>query len=218
MKPSRVVPVLLPVLLLIAPPARAQTSVGAYGLLNMADLSGDAPDRVSYSGKTGFDFGLIGEFHLGDDVWLSLQPGVHSKGAGIEVRPEGEEEPARVADASLRYLSLPVQAKFVTVGGKVYVISGVNLSLLTSAEIQPEEGGEPSDVKDSFRDFDLAVDFGIGGQLPVGSIRVLIEARYEQGILNIVEDTIVEDALRSRLRTRGLQLLAGVLLPLGGAR
>jgi hypothetical protein len=124
-----------------------------------------------------------------------------------------------VGSIDLSYVSVPILAKFVTVGGKVYVISGINVGFLTSAEITPEEGDEePEDVKDSVRDFDLAVDFGVGGQLPVGRIRIMLEARYEQGLLNILEDNVAESALQSRVRSSGLQLLAGILLPLGGGR
>jgi hypothetical protein len=99
------------------------------------------------------------------------------------------------------------------------VISGLNFSFLTSANIKSvEDDAEEIDVKDSFHSFDIAVDFGVGGQLPLGGIKIMLEARYEQGLLNIIDDTIDEDALKSRLRSSGLQLLAGVLLPLGGGQ
>jgi hypothetical protein len=99
------------------------------------------------------------------------------------------------------------------------VISGFNFSLLTSANIKGvEDDAEEIDVKDSFHNFDVAVDFGVGGQLPLGRIKIMLEARYEQGLLNIIDDTIDEDALKSRLRSSGLQLLAGILLPLGGGQ
>jgi hypothetical protein len=141
------------------------------------------------------------------------------RGAGILLEVDDEEDPVKVADLSLSYVAVPVLAKFVTVGGKVYVISGINLSFLTSAEIKAEEGSEdPVDVKDSLRNIDLAVDFGVGGQLPLGRIKIMLEARYEQGLLNIAEENVVEDALKSRVRSSGLQLLAGILLPLGGGQ
>ncbi|MBT8479563.1 MAG: PorT family protein, partial [Gemmatimonadetes bacterium] len=123
------------------------------------------------------------------------------------------------ADLSLSYFAVPVLAKFVTVGGKVYVISGINLSFLTGANLKGvEDNAEEVDVKDSFESVDLAVDFGVGGQLPLGRVKIMLEARYEQGLFNIAGDDISEDALRARLRSSGLQLLVGVLLPLGGGR
>jgi hypothetical protein len=125
----------------------------------------------------------------------------------------------KIADLSLDYIAVPVLAKFVTVGGKVYVISGFNFSFLTGANLKGvEEGAEEIDVKDALKSFDVAVDFGVGGQLPAGPIKIMLEARYEQGLLNVSEENLVEDALKSRVRSSGLQLLAGILLPLGGGQ
>jgi hypothetical protein len=220
MTKARFTPLLLLLLMLAAPPvAQAQFTVGAYGLLNSAGLNGDTPEDFSYTGNTGFGFGLIGEFYLTDDIWLSVQPGIQPKGAGLEVELDDEEDPVKLGSVDLSYFSVPVLAKFVTVGGKVYVVSGVNFGFLTSAEVNSEEGdSEPVDIKDSLRSFDLALDFGVGGQLPVGKIKIMLEARYEQGLLNIVDETSSEGALRARVRSSGLELLAGILLPLGGGR
>lgn len=204
---------------LLSPPVAAQVTVGASGMANMSDLSGDAPDRISYAGKTRFGLGLIGEVHLTDDLWLSIQPRFQPGTAGVVLTPEDEEDPVELFELQLDYFSIPVLAKFVTAGGKVYVVSGVNISFLTSAEAVPSDGnGEARDLKSSFEDTDISVDFGVGGQLPLGSIRIMLEARYEQGLSNIASGTIEDEALDSRLRWSGLQLIAGVLLPLGGER
>ena len=219
MNKARYLPLLLFLTLLLAPRAQAQVTIGAFGDLNFAGVSGDAPDDFSYAGNSGFGFGLIGEFHLTDDVWLSVQPMILPRGATLQLEVDDQEDPVDFANLNLNYFAVPILAKFVTVGGKVYVISGLNVSFLTSANLQGvEDGDEEIDVKDSFRSFDVAVDFGVGGQLPAGPVRIMLEARYEQGLLNIIEDTINEDALQSRLRSSGLQLLAGVLLPLGGGQ
>jgi hypothetical protein len=219
MKKARYLPLLLFLTLAFAPVAPAQVTIGAFGDLNMAKLSGDAPDGFSYGGNTGFGFGVIGEFHLTDDVWLSVQPMSLPRGAAILLDVDDEEDPVEFADLNLGYIAVPVLAKFVTVGGKVYVVSGFNFSFLTSANLKGvEDDAEEIDIKDSFRSFDISVDFGVGGQLPVGAIKIMLEARYEQGLVNIMEDDIIEDALKSRLRSKGLQLLAGILLPLGGGQ
>ena len=219
MKKAHYLPLLALLLFAVAPAASAQVTVGAYGILNSAGLSGDEPDGFDYTGNTGFGFGLIGEFHLTDDIWLSVQPGIHPKGAGLELEVDDDEEPVEFGSVNLSYFAVPVLAKFVTVGGKVYVISGLYFSFLTSANVKGvDDGAEEIDVKDSFHSFDVAVDFGVGGQLPVGSVRIMLEARYEQGLLNIIDEAIDEDALNSRLRSSGFQLLAGVLLPLGGGQ
>jgi hypothetical protein len=219
MNKARYLPLLLFLALMLAPPAEAQVTIGAFGVLNSANLSGDAPDDISYGGKTGFGFGLIGEFHLTDDIWLSVQPMSLPRGAAVELKVDDEEDPVKIADLSLDYIAVPVLAKFVTVGGKVYVISGFNFSFLTGANLTGvEDGDQEIDVKDALKSFDVAVDFGVGGQLPAGPIKIMLEARYEQGLLNVSEENLAEDALKSRVRSSGLQLLAGILLPLGGGQ
>jgi hypothetical protein len=219
MKKARYLLLVLFLTLMLAPAAPAQVTIGAFGVLNSAGLNGDVPGDYSYGGKTGFGFGVIGEFHLTDDVWLSVQPMSLPRGAAIEFKVDDEEDPVKVADLSLSYIAVPVLAKFVTVGGKVYVTSGFNFSFLTGADLTGvEDDAEEIDVKDLVKNFDLAVDLGVGGQLPVGSIKIMLEARYEQSLVNFSEQSLDEAALRARVRSSGLQLLAGILLPLGGGQ
>ena len=54
MKNARYLPLLLILSLLLAPPAQAQVTIGAFGDLNRAGVSGDAPDDFSYAGNSGF--------------------------------------------------------------------------------------------------------------------------------------------------------------------
>lgn len=73
------------------------------------------------------------------------------------------------------------------------------------------------DVKDALTDFDLAVIFGVGRMFPVGRPRITAEIRYSQSLFNLAGDATGQD-LPVRFRASGFQLLAGVLLPLGGRR
>jgi len=93
MNKARYLPLLLFLTLLLAPAATVQVTIGAFGDLNLAGVSGDAPDDFSYSGNSGFGFGLIGEFHLTDDVWLSVQPMILPRGAGLQVQVDDQEDP-----------------------------------------------------------------------------------------------------------------------------
>lgn len=219
MKKIRPLPLALYLILALAAPARAQVTVGVLGGLNRSDLSGDAPDDIAYAGKSAFGFGLVGEFHLTGDVWLSVQPTYLGRGTKITEEIDEELDPVERFDFKLDYIAVPVLAKFVTAGGKVYVTSGVNISFLSSAKLKPADDGAEVDIKDALRGVDLAVDFGVGAQLPIGRPRIMLEARYEQGLSNIADPEDPElQALRTRLRSSGLQLLAGILLPLGGGR
>ena len=199
--------------------APAQVRVGVLGDLNRSGMSGDAPKDFSYSRRTAIGFGLVGELRLADEVWLSVQPTLLPRGAGIQYKYEGDQDPTKIGTLELSYVAVPVLAKFETAGNHVYVVSGINFSFLTGADLVPEgvEDGAV-DVKSFFRNIDFAVDFGVGGQLPLGPVDIMLEARYEQGILNTLEEGVDVEALNARLRSSGLQLLAGVLLTLGGGR
>lgn len=220
MKNFRPLTLLLVLAFALAAPAQGQVTIGVLGGLNRSDLSGDAPNDYSYAGKSAFGFGLVGEFRLAGDVWLSIQPTYLGRGTKIDFQFPDEEAPVELFDFKLDYIAVPVLAKFVTAGGKVYVTSGVNVAFLSGAKLAPTDGGdEEIDVKDQIRSVDLAVDFGVGAQLPIGWPRIMLEARYEQGLSNIADPADPEEqALRTRLRSSGLQLLAGILLPLGGGR
>jgi len=220
MRILRFLPLVLLFSLVEAFPAAAQVRVGAFGDLNRSGLSGDAPSDFSYSTRTAIGFGLVGEMQIASDVWLSVQPMIQQRGAGIEYKFEGEQDPVKIATLELSYFAVPVLARFTTASGKVYITSGVNFSFLSSADLVPEtSGAETVDVKSDFEDLDIAVDFAVGGLLPLGPVELMIEARYEQGILNtLVSDPSDEAFGNARLRSSGLQLLAGVLVTLGGDR
>jgi len=68
-------------------------------------LSGDTPDDASYTAKTGFSAGLIGEYALTADIHLSLQPSYISRGTGIAY-DVGEADPRDSLSLRLDYLSV----------------------------------------------------------------------------------------------------------------
>jgi hypothetical protein len=209
---------LLAVFLVVLPgarPAGAQVAIGVLGGLDMSDLSGDAPPRVSYASRTGFAAGIIGEFDITDDVKLSLQPMFLQKGARIGIAVPGEEEPRDSLDLRLDYVTLPVLFKIVAGNGVTYAAGGIDLGYLLDATLS--EGDQKSDVSDFLKRIDLAADFGFGVQLPIGSPFLTLELRYSQSILNLAKpgQGPEGDSLPVRFRSTGFQFLAGVLLPLG---
>lgn len=203
---------------ILAEPTQAQVTLGAMGGLNLADISGDPPvEGASYGSSTSFGFGIIGEFHLTSGVWLSVQPMYLQRGSTIQFEFEDMDEPQDSVNVALNYFTVPVLAKITAANQKVFVTGGVNFGFLGSATATTVGGKEESDIKDSVRDFDVAFDFGVGVQLPVGKPRILIEARYEQSLVNLADlGESANPGLPTRFRSSGLQLWAGILLPLGG--
>ncbi len=217
----RIVPALACLLLVIlAPDARAQVRIGAYGGITRSSLSGDAPSNAEYRSRIGPVFGALVEFPVADHVLISVQPAWKQRGTRIAVDVEGEDERQDSLSLGLSYASIPVLLKIETAGGKLFVNSGVDVGFLLDATLSPVEGdGGDEDVKELVKDFDVAVNFGVGGQFPIGTPRLTIEARYSQGLINISEvevDVGAETLIPTRFRSSGFELLAGLWIPLGG--
>ena len=200
--------------MLVSSAARADVSLGASLGLDNGSLSGDAPSDVGYSGGAGFKASVVGEIRLASDVWLSLQPSYVQRVTKVNVaRSDGT-----TAEDSLRlnldYVTLPILCKINTGAGKTYVTGGFELGFLQEASLVKGECSE--DIADSFKDFDVAFEFGFGVMLPIGGPRLTLEARYSQSITNVADVTMQQSGEMVPLRARfsGFQLLFGVLFPL----
>jgi len=198
--------------------AGAQIAVGAVLGVNRTGISGDNPDKTSYTAKGAPIVGLVLEIPVAKDVAIVFQPGYRQLKAVIGFEVDGQEEPVDSLDLKLAYVSVPVLVKVITSGGKWYVTSGLDFGFLSSASIGTISGSEETDVKDLLTEFDLAVIFGVGRMFPVGRPKITAEIRYSQSLLNLSNQTAGANDLPVRFRASGFQLMAGVLLPLGGGR
>lgn len=216
----RVVPILAGALMLgLAPRADAQIRIGAYGGITSTSFNGDLPSGAEYTKRIGPALGALVEFPVAENVLISVQPAWVSRGTKLAVKVEDELQDS--LSLGLSYASLPVLMKIETAGGKLFVNSGLDFALLLDATASPVDGdGEDEDIKDKFKDFDLAANFGVGGQFPIGRPRVTIEARYTQSLTNLsaVSVDIGADVLvPTRVRSSGFEFLAGIWIPLGGS-
>lgn len=198
-----------------AEPARAQ-QIGIQGGLNRAGLSGDAPRDTRYSGATGFMAGLLVELPVAADVFVGVQPMYVRRGTGIAFVIPGEDEPRDSLDVTLTYVSVPMVAKVQAVHGRTYVTGGVDVGVLLDATLSGR--GPDEDIAAVFKDVDVAAVFGFGVVFPFGAPRLTLEARYGQSLLNLSAGGTAPSgaALPQRFRTSGFQLLAGLLIRLGG--
>jgi len=197
--------------------SHSQVSIGAVLGTNRTGLSGDKPDGTSFSTSAGLIAGLVLEIPVANGVAVVFQPGYRQSGASIGFVVPDQEEPVDSLRFRMDYFSIPILLKVITDGGRWYVTSGVDLGLLTSATLSTVSGSQETDVKDALTDFDMAVIFGVGRMFPVGRPRITAEIRYSQSVFNLADDSVGGD-LPVRFRASGFQLLAGVLLPLGGQR
>jgi len=198
-------------------PARTSAQhLGVQGGLNRAGLGGDAPLNTQYSGATGFTAGLVAEFAVARDVFLSFQPMYARRVMDIGFAVKGHDQPRDGLVVTLTYASLPVLAKVQAAHGRTFVTGGVDVGVLLDATLSGR--GADEDIKSVFKDVDVAAVFGFGVVFPLGAPRLTLEARYSQSLVNLSAGGTGPSgvALPDRFRTSGFQLMAGLLIRLGG--
>lgn len=186
-------------------PASAQMDVGVLGGLNLANLSVDPGIGADLKTRTGFGFGGVLGIGLGEMFSLEFEPMFLQKGAKAEA---GGTDGKIKAD----YLEVPVMLKVPFGQGNVkpYVMAGPQVGYLLSAKV--EAGGQEQDIKDDVKSIDFGVAFGAGVGIPAGNNTVFIEGRYALGLTDVNDDS--NDP--TEIKTKGIQIFAGITFPLGG--
>jgi hypothetical protein len=104
---------------MLASTASGQVNLGIFGGVNRSSLAGDRPAGTSRETRMGLSAGLMGEFHLTNDIWLSFQPMFVQRGTDILAKLPGDTTSDTVSlTLALDYVTLPVMLKFVARNGK----------------------------------------------------------------------------------------------------
>lgn len=201
----------------LAAPASAIENFGVMGGLDFTQLTGDAPADFRYRGETGFQVGAVVEFALSRQIMLSLQPSFMRSSTAIRFKDRQAGVERDSVSLDLDWIVLPVLFRIKAEQSAFFATGGLDLALGVGGGFR---GGSVDEPVDSFvRDLDVAALIGAGVELPAGRWRILAELRYRQGLINIAREGTVPDGsgLPPRFRLAGAQLMAGVMLPLGGA-
>jgi hypothetical protein len=197
--------------------AAGEVQVGLQAGPNFASLRVvPAEEGASFRTRTLAGAGGVVDVALDDRVSLHLEPAYVVKGSRFEIEPDDFIFPERVTGSiRLSYLELPALLR-VTVGGdrvQPYLVAGPTLAYLLTARIRGESGGTTADedAEDTFEKIDLGLSAGGGVRVPAGRASVFIEGRYSLGLWNIGKD-----AREDKLKTRGVQVGAGLTFPFRG--
>ena len=192
----------------MAIPASAQVNLGVLGGINLANFDVDPLEEgLEFSSITVFGFGGVLDFSLNESVSLRLEPMYLQKGAKATLM-------IFELEYKFAYLEIPVMVKydFGTSDIKPYAIAGPTIGYLLSATGKASGGGESreEDMKDVIKSFDFGLGFGAGVSVPMGDNIIFLEARYTIGLTNINDDP--EDP---EVKTKGIQIFAGITFPVG---
>ena len=160
--------------------SQTPVNLGVKAGVNIANYGGDIENTDS---RSGLHFGIVAELELGDN--FSVQPELLYSIQGAKYKDSFSGVPGEITD-KLDFILLPVMAKYYIVNG-FSLEAGPQFGILLSAKSKAEAGGETAeDDIDTYRNFDMALNGGIGYELPIG---IFIQARYSLGVTNIIEDT-----------------------------
>lgn len=151
-----------------------QVNFGAKAGLNIATLSGDDIDDVG--SRTAFHIGLIGEIMLTEK--FAVQPEVLYSAQGAK-----EDD----LTYKLDYVAIPVMAKYFVTPG-LSLEAGPQIAFNTLSEI--EFDGESEDL-DEIEGMDFGLGFGLGYQF----MNAFVQARYNMGLTEIVEDADAKNSV-----------------------
>jgi hypothetical protein len=101
------------------------------------------------------------------------------------------------------YLHIPVlvRARLMREGTFVPVVfAGPAVGILLSATWDGDE-----DVKDSFKSTDFGADLGVGAEIALGNMKLLVDLRYYLGLTDVYVSTAFS------MKNRGFMLTAGFL-------
>lgn len=140
---------------------------GAKAGLNFASMTGDDADGLD--GRTSFHLGVTAEIEMSDT--FSIQPELLYSGQGYTA--DGD------VTGKVDYINLPVMAKFYVADG-ISLEAGPQIGFLASAKADVD--GESTDIKDSLKSTDFALNLGAGYKLDSG---LNFGLRYSMGLTDV---------------------------------
>lgn len=203
--------VILSLLMLSPALGFAQSNGGLFVGLNMAKLSGDEPQYVSYKNKPGLYMGASFDLRLTNVAWLSMQPSYSQEGTKVSYSLPGTDAPIDSLSIGLNLFSLPILFKISAQNPRFYAIAGFEAGYLLSSEAKSAD--EIIELEIDAAHWNFSMHFGAGYKIPVGKPNLYVEARYVQGLLNLTDDPL-RDNIIPRVKSSVFKILVGLEIPL----
>ena len=190
----------------------AQVKFGATLGGARSNVSIDPDEGESFDAKTGFTLGAVLEYPVNDNLNIRSGASFTQKGAQLSAEESGAKFEISL---NLSYLTVPLlaQYKFNTTATTPYVLGGLDIGILMSAESEFTvsgtgfiDGTTTEDVKDEFSTTDIAFNVGAGYMMEMGNARVYGEILYSLGLLDI--DSVDDDVA---VKTKGIIVAVGYI-------
>jgi len=192
--------------------SRAQIELGVYGGGDLSNISGDRPPGGGlYLPEWGYLVGLTMDLKIGEDVFLSFQPGYNSHGGKIQY-PDTSGVWVDSLDIDLRTVMFPVLVKVVSNNQKFHFTTGLIFGFSLNAKIS---NGLTTKSLEEIQTFNPSVIFGVGYRIPMKTGKFSINFRYTQGLVNITDARKDPNSPVPRIKSTGYHLIGIFDIPIG---
>ena len=200
---------------------KSKIRIGVLGGINLADIKSNSNQaKETYITPT---FGLTSEFPIVQRFSVKLEPMYLKKGAKLMEGEDPMEEPE--ANLKSSYLELPVLFKYSFLEEITpYLLAGMTLGYQLDTKLDVKFPGLETtlEMKDVTENFEFGISFGGGLEVPINSINLFFDCRYNIGLTNMqktgsvtadvggIQIPIDYDKDKNGYKNRGIQLLIGV--------
>lgn len=193
--------------------ADAEWTTGVKAGLSIATVGGDAVGEADdVESRTTFAGGFFAQANLSPHFGLRFEGLFVGKGArGNEGDIEGTLEFGYVELPMLLVGRAPV-SQTITLSAFAGPTLGINVG--ADAEVAFGAFSIDQDISDQIADFEFGLAFGVGADFEVGSVVLVLDARYDMGLTSI-DDGLSETGEDLDLQNRAWLIMAGVGFPIG---
>jgi hypothetical protein len=174
-------------------------SVGVMAGVNLASISGE--DISGIDNRTGFLAGVFLTFHVTNTFAIQPEAIYSQKGASDNSDPDFK------ATFKMDYVDFPVLLRFdIPVAGPIrpFFVAGPAFGVQVKCAIAAEGSGvsasadcdlvdESSEIQFRKKSFDLSGVAGAGLDFKLGGTTLMVGARYEHGLTDVVQDGSIKN-------------------------
>lgn len=200
---------------------KSKIRIGVLGGINSADIKSISnQDKGTYIAPV---FGFTTEFPVFHNLSVKAEPMYLNKGAKLKEGEDPMEEPEAHLISS--YLEVPVLFKYSFLEEITpYLLAGMAFGYQVNTKLDVNFPGLETSVemKDVTEKFEFGISLGGGFEVPINSINLFFDCRYNIGLTNMqktgtvmadvggVEIPVDYDKEENGYKNRGIQLLIGV--------
>lgn len=209
----------------------AQHGIGIMGGMNFAKLNIDPQDEsMEIQPRNGLLLGGI--LNIGITQFLSLQfePSYMQKGAEVILDFYEEGYTFKIEETvEAAYIDIPVllRATLQTKDVQPYLLGGFTLDFLlgdvkevlnkitiNGVDYTNQVPANEREHEITSNAFDLCVNFGGGLSILMQSFSLMLEGQYSLGLLDINDESVSSNEVKTKIRNHGFQAKAGIIFPI----